>query len=332
MDGGVERVELEEIAMRLARRRARTVVASFLEIVKALARTIRGLRSFREILRKCAEAWQEVIGDPVDPVAYGGVGVVDDQRERFCTRGRIVPGERGRNVLAFAGELFRDFLAGSEVGAFELEGHGCGTSRRIGSAGKGYREDDGQRSAGWFGVHRGILALDGQSGNQKPKNGKGKGDTWRAAGKVALRRSRCGGRADAEEVGDHRVTALGGKGQCGLAVVGFYVSIGTMGEQQFEDLEMAIRSGAEKRRVAGAVAVIGIECAFQEPADNFGVAGGNGGGERVVTAAVRSDGVDVGAFFGEVTRRLEVTEETGKSEDREAVCGKGFGEQGIRVD
>src|SRR6516165_8150651 len=132
----------------------------------------------------------------------------DDQREGFCTRGRIVPRERGRNVLAFAGELFRDFLTGSEVGAFELEGHGCETSRRIGSAGKGYREDDGQRSAGWFGVHRGILALDGQSGNQKPKNGKGKGDTWRAAGKVALRRSRCGGRADAEEVGDHRVTAL----------------------------------------------------------------------------------------------------------------------------
>src|SRR5215472_3191934 len=148
----------------------------------------------------------------------------------------------------------------------------------------------------------------------------------------ARKKSRRGGRADAEEVGDRRVTALGGKGQSGLAVVGFDVSIGTMGEQQFEDLEMAIRSGAEKRRVAGAVAVIGIECAFQEPADHFGATGGNGGRERVVTAAIRSGGVDVGAFFGEVTRRLEVTEETGKSEDREAVRGKGFREQGIRVD
>src|SRR5215469_7279652 len=72
IDGGGERVELEEIAMWLASRRARTVVASFLEIVKALTRTISGLRSFREILRKRAEAWREVIGDPVDPVAYGG--------------------------------------------------------------------------------------------------------------------------------------------------------------------------------------------------------------------------------------------------------------------
>ena len=115
------------------------------------------------------------------------------------------------------------------------------------------------------------------------------------------------------------MTALGGKGQCGLAVVGFYVSIGTMGEQQFEDLEMPIRSGAEKRRVAGTVAVIGIECAFQEPADNFGVAGGNGGGERVVASAVGGDSADVCAFLRKVPRRLEVTEETGKSENRKAI-------------
>lgn len=49
---GVESIELEEITMGFARRRARTTVADFAEVVAALAGAVGGLLGLGEVLRK----------------------------------------------------------------------------------------------------------------------------------------------------------------------------------------------------------------------------------------------------------------------------------------
>lgn len=123
---GIEGVKLEEITMRLAGRRAGTVVTGLLEIIVALVRTVIGLFSFGKILGEGAERGGQIVEEPVDPAAGGGVRVVGDESKALRGGRGVAPGEGGGDVRAVAGELLRDGGPGGKVGAFEFERVGGG--------------------------------------------------------------------------------------------------------------------------------------------------------------------------------------------------------------
>src|SRR5208337_3986003 len=77
----IERVEAKEIAVRLARRRTRPVVANFPEVVSPLTRAIIQLLAFRNTFRKRLRACWQVPKHPVHPGSHGRIGVVRNKRE-----------------------------------------------------------------------------------------------------------------------------------------------------------------------------------------------------------------------------------------------------------
>src|ERR1700693_414940 len=95
---------------------------------------------------------------------------------------------------------------------------------------------------------------------------------------------------------------------------------------------MAVGGGCEQRGVAGAIAVIDVGAFFQKPFHNFGVAAGDGAGERVVAGTIGGGSVDVRAFFREIGGNIEMTEDRGESYYRETIWGKRIGESRIFVD
>lgn len=120
----IEGVELEEIAMRPAGWRTGTTVAEFVEIVTALVGAVGELLPVGDVFREFASADRQVVENPMDPSAGGGVRIVHDEREGLRGGGRIVPGELGRNVKSVAGECLGDRLAGRERVGGKLEGYG----------------------------------------------------------------------------------------------------------------------------------------------------------------------------------------------------------------
>ena len=144
----------------------------------------------------------------------------------------------------------------------------------------------------------------------------------------SLRRSGAG----TKKIGGLRVVAFSGEGEARLAIVGGGIGIGTVGQEEFQNFDVAVRSGGEQRRVSGAVPIIGIETAIEEPTNGLRVTGSDGGGKGVVARAVRGGGMDVGAPVSEITSDFEMTEEAGEREDGEAVRRKRFGDGGIGID
>ena len=120
----IEGVELEVIAMRLAGWRTGTTVAKFVEIVTALVGAVGELLPVGDIFREFASADRQVVENPMDPSAGGGVRIVHDEREGLRGGGWIVPPELGRNVKAVAGECLGDRLAGRERVGGKLDGYG----------------------------------------------------------------------------------------------------------------------------------------------------------------------------------------------------------------
>jgi len=120
---GIESVQLEEVTMRLAGRRAGAAVPNFVEVVIALARVVGELLPVGNVFRKFVGVEREVIEDPVDPGARGSVRIVHDEGEGLRIGGSAGPGELGRDVGAVAGEFLWDGLTRSEGAAGELEGH-----------------------------------------------------------------------------------------------------------------------------------------------------------------------------------------------------------------
>src|SRR5437667_6379530 len=120
----VEGIQLEEIAMRLARRRARTAIASFAEIIPALARSARKLILLRHSFRKFSRIRRKIVEHPVDPGSCGSVGIVHDQRKGLGIYRRIIPFQLRRNVRAVTSKFFRDRLAGGKGRAGNLQRHG----------------------------------------------------------------------------------------------------------------------------------------------------------------------------------------------------------------
>jgi len=123
----VERVQLEEVAVRLAGRRAGPAVADLAEVVAALGRAPQLLERFSlgEVLRQRGQRGRQIEEHPMHPRAGGRVGVVDDEREGLGRGRRPAPGELRREIGPVTGVLDGNRRARGERGAGEGERHRC---------------------------------------------------------------------------------------------------------------------------------------------------------------------------------------------------------------
>src|SRR6266852_3105051 len=87
----IEGIQLEEIAVGLARRRARAPITDFAEIVASLPRTARKLLLFRDSFGKFSRVRRKVVEHPMHPGAHGRVGIVHDESEALCLCRRLGP-------------------------------------------------------------------------------------------------------------------------------------------------------------------------------------------------------------------------------------------------
>src|SRR5262245_3936936 len=98
----VQRIELEEIAMWLARRWSRAAIADATKVILPLAGAT-GQGCFGLHPRsQFAGVNRNVPDDPMDPGAARGIRVVADQSEAACPLGWIGPRQRRRCVLPVA--------------------------------------------------------------------------------------------------------------------------------------------------------------------------------------------------------------------------------------
>src|SRR5258707_5747868 len=80
----------------------------------------------------------------------------------------------------------------------------------------------------------------------------------------------------AEEFSDSRMAALLGYTQRRFSIVRLRVQIGSAGQQDAHNSQVAIRRSGQERRVAGAVTVIRVRAIGQEPGHHGGVATSHG--------------------------------------------------------
>src|SRR5205085_1437576 len=113
---GIQRIELEEVTMRSARR-TRAAVANLIETVRALTRDGRGLLFGRNIFGQLLCARGEVVQDPVCESSAGRIRVNYEEGERPGLLRHAFPLERRRDVIAVTGVLRRYHLAFRERAA-----------------------------------------------------------------------------------------------------------------------------------------------------------------------------------------------------------------------
>src|SRR5215469_16875655 len=134
----VERIQLEEIAVRIPGRRARSAMPDFAEVVAALPRAIRELvllwNTFRELSGICRQIEQH----PMYPGACGSVRIVHDERKALCLSRRLGPTKRRRGVWSVAGKFLRNGFSGRKGRAGDF--HGSSLGSREGSCAKERRE------------------------------------------------------------------------------------------------------------------------------------------------------------------------------------------------
>src|SRR5258708_21509019 len=87
----IERVELEEITVRLSGRGTRAAVANFAEIISPLTRTAWELLLLRHTFSELACACRQIVQNPVHPLAYWCVGIVGNNSEDSGAHRRSVP-------------------------------------------------------------------------------------------------------------------------------------------------------------------------------------------------------------------------------------------------
>src|SRR5579872_4938451 len=105
VEGGIEGVELEEVAVRLARGRARAAIANAAKIISALMAAATRVAGVGNIFRQLARAGGQVIDDPVGKGAGRSVRIVNDEGKTPGALRRAAPGKSWRNILAAAGVL-----------------------------------------------------------------------------------------------------------------------------------------------------------------------------------------------------------------------------------
>src|ERR1019366_1909981 len=80
-----ESMQLEEVAMRFARRWAWPTVANALEVVLPLTSTIVEILILGHTLRQCGGFWRNVPDEPVCPCAHWGIRVIRYERKRLSS-------------------------------------------------------------------------------------------------------------------------------------------------------------------------------------------------------------------------------------------------------
>ena len=128
------------------------------------------------------------------------------------------------------------------------------------------------------------------------------------------------------------MVAFFGEGERRFAIVGGGDGIGAMGEENFNDVEIAVRGGFQKRGMTLGVAIVHIGAIFNEPTGDRDMIAGDGAGERSVAGAVFGHGIDVGTLGVEVARDIFVAENSGKSHYRKTIGREGGSGGGICVD
>src|SRR5690242_638605 len=108
----IQRIKLEEVPVWIARWRTRSSVADFAEIVAPLPRAIWKLFLFRHAFRKFSRVGRKIQQYPMDPRAYGSVGIVHDQREALRLCRRLGPSELRRSILPITRKFLRNHIAG----------------------------------------------------------------------------------------------------------------------------------------------------------------------------------------------------------------------------
>ncbi len=101
----IQRIQTEEIAMRLAGRRAWPVVAHLPEVVSALPRTIVELFEFRNTFGQRMRIRRQVPKHPMDPSSGRSIRIIRDKSEAGGLGRRTAPLQRRRGIGTFASEL-----------------------------------------------------------------------------------------------------------------------------------------------------------------------------------------------------------------------------------
>src|ERR1035437_2481688 len=118
---GIESMQLEEVAMRFARRWAWPTVANALEVVLPLTSTIVAILILRYALRQIGRFRRNVPDEPVCPCAHWGIRVISYERKRLGSFWRVSPRQFGGEISPIAGVLFRNYPAFRECGRLNSE-------------------------------------------------------------------------------------------------------------------------------------------------------------------------------------------------------------------
>src|SRR5579871_1080060 len=89
-----------------------------------------------------------------------------------------------------------------------------------------------------------------------------------------------------EEFNDSRMIPFLSKSKSIFAIIGFGVDVSSVSKERFENFEVAIGSGGEKRGVTVSIPIIWFSAVFEKPFRDFGMATSNGSRQRRVAATV----------------------------------------------
>ena len=126
---GIQRIQLEEVPVRIAGRRTRPSVPDFAEIVSPLPRATCKLLLLCHSLRKFSRFRRKIEQHPMDPCACRSIRVVHDQREALRLCRRLGPSELRRSVRPITRKFFRNHIAGRKRSAGNLHGSPLGLRR-----------------------------------------------------------------------------------------------------------------------------------------------------------------------------------------------------------
>src|SRR5690349_9404825 len=116
----IQRIQLEEISVRIARRRTGPSVPDFAEIVSPLPGAIRKLLLLRHAFRQFSRVRRQVEQHPMNPRARRSIGVVHNQREALRLCRRLRPVELRRGIRPIARKFLGNRFAGSKRRAGDL--------------------------------------------------------------------------------------------------------------------------------------------------------------------------------------------------------------------
>jgi len=128
------------------------------------------------------------------------------------------------------------------------------------------------------------------------------------------------------------VVALFGEGEGRFAVVGGGSGVCAMSDEDFDDVEITVGGGFEKRGMAFGIAVVYVGAIFDEPFGDGNVVAGDGAGERGVARTIFGDCVDVSPLRVEIAGYIFVAENSGESHYREAIGREGGSGGGMGID